>query len=225
MANRQLFASTRGRLASPANARNEAGGLAYAFSPKAALAQLAMTGTLANAFYADTETQLASLLEVARQVEPRDVAQVAIFARRQSYMKDTPAVLVAWLTSSIPHSPSAFSCGSSTMGGCCATSCRSCGAARCHGDRPGECTDTRGPDLSPARCLGDPAPRDGRSPGRIQPGELPRCGAPDRLGDPAPKSKPWRCKRVGLLEGNAAGNPCLENIAKLSTPLVSSGGH
>lgn len=98
MSNRQLFASSRGRLASPANARNEAGGLAYALSPKAALAQLAMTGTLANAFYADAETQLASLLEVARQVEPRYVAQVAIFAPRQGYMKDTPAVLVAWLT-------------------------------------------------------------------------------------------------------------------------------
>ena len=43
MANRQLFASSRGRLASPANARNEAGGLAYAFSPKAALAQQWLT--------------------------------------------------------------------------------------------------------------------------------------------------------------------------------------
>ena len=44
MANKQLFKSRPGRLAPETDARNEAGGKAYALSPKAALAQYVATG-------------------------------------------------------------------------------------------------------------------------------------------------------------------------------------
>ena len=98
MANAQLFASQRGRLPPEADTRNEAGGRAYALSPEEALAQLALTGSLGDAFYADAEIQLVALLDLARQVDPEYVAKTAIFARRRGFMKDTPAVLVALLT-------------------------------------------------------------------------------------------------------------------------------
>jgi len=98
MANRQLFASSRGRLPFAADTRNEAGGLAYALSPKAALAQVAMTGSLGDAFYADAQTQLATLLDLAGQVEPEYLAKTAVLVRTRGYMKDTPALLVAVLT-------------------------------------------------------------------------------------------------------------------------------
>jgi 60 kDa SS-A/Ro ribonucleoprotein len=98
MANKQLFASSRGRLLPAADTVNEAGGSAYALSPKAALAQLVMTGSLGNAFYADAPAQLDAMLDCARQVDPLYVAQTAVFARRHGFMKDTPAVLVAMLT-------------------------------------------------------------------------------------------------------------------------------
>ena len=60
MANKQLFASSRGRLPLGRRHRQRGRGLAYALSPKAALAQLVMTGSLGNAFYADAQTQLAT---------------------------------------------------------------------------------------------------------------------------------------------------------------------
>jgi 60 kDa SS-A/Ro ribonucleoprotein len=103
MANKQLFATARGSLPSTADTRNEAGGLAYALPPKAALAQVAMTGTLGDAFYADAEFQLATLLDLAAHVEPEYLAKAAVFARARGYMKDTPAVLVALLTLRCPE--------------------------------------------------------------------------------------------------------------------------
>ncbi len=52
MANLQLFQTLRGALQPAADARNEAGGAAYALSPKHRLAQLAATGCLNNTFHA-----------------------------------------------------------------------------------------------------------------------------------------------------------------------------
>lgn len=103
MANKQLFASARGALPPATDTRNEAGGLAYALPPKAALAQVVMTGTLGNAFYADAELQLGTLLDLAAQVDPKYLAKTAVFARARGYMKDTPAVLVALLTLRSPE--------------------------------------------------------------------------------------------------------------------------
>lgn len=98
MANKALFGARRGRWIKPADTCNEAGGIAYRFAPKHALAQLAMTGCLNGVYYADAEEQLDAVLDLARQVDPKFVAQVAIYARQVGHMKDMPALLVAHLT-------------------------------------------------------------------------------------------------------------------------------
>jgi 60 kDa SS-A/Ro ribonucleoprotein len=50
MANKALFNSMAGRFIPPATAVNEAGGVAYQLSPKAALAQYAATGCLSTTY-------------------------------------------------------------------------------------------------------------------------------------------------------------------------------
>lgn len=97
MANKQLFKSQPGRLAPETNARNEAGGKAYALAPKAALAQYVATGCLNTTFYADAATQLDTVLDLCAQVESAFVAQAAVYARQRGQMKDMPALLTAWL--------------------------------------------------------------------------------------------------------------------------------
>ena len=52
MANKSLFGSTVGKLLARSNARNREAAPAYAYEPRHKLAQLAMTGTLSNTFYA-----------------------------------------------------------------------------------------------------------------------------------------------------------------------------
>ena len=107
MANKALFATLRG--IKRADGRNQAGGETYTLEGRAALAQLAMTGTLANAYYMDAEAQLAELLDAARQVEPDFLAKAAIYARRNGHMKDTPVVLLAAFASISPeHLSQAF---------------------------------------------------------------------------------------------------------------------
>ncbi|WP_432727699.1 vWA domain-containing protein [Variovorax sp. W6] len=97
MANLQLFQTLRGALQPAADARNEAGGAAYALSPKHRLAQLAATGCLNNTFYAQAEDQLDAVLALAREVDPAFVAKTAVYARRAGHMKDMPALLAATL--------------------------------------------------------------------------------------------------------------------------------
>jgi 60 kDa SS-A/Ro ribonucleoprotein len=79
------------------NTKNEAGGRAYAFSPEHALAQYAVTGTMHNTFYASAEEQLEKLLELAENVSPEFVAKTALYCRTRGFMKDVPALLVAYL--------------------------------------------------------------------------------------------------------------------------------
>ena len=98
MASSTLFAALRGLLPSPATAATEAGGLAYAQSPEAALAVYAATGCLNGTYYASDETQLAQVLALAAQVEPGLVARTAIHARQSGHMKDMPALLLATLS-------------------------------------------------------------------------------------------------------------------------------
>ena len=63
MANKSLFASIT-NLIVRADSVNEAGGPAYKFAPKHALAQMAATGSFGNTFYADAKTQLVELLKL-----------------------------------------------------------------------------------------------------------------------------------------------------------------
>ncbi|MCC6135159.1 MAG: RNA-binding protein [Candidatus Contendobacter sp.] len=102
MANKQLFKTQPGRLPPATDAINEAGGVAYALSPKAALAQYAATGCLNTTYYANADMQLDTVLALCVAVEPAFVAKTAIYARRRGQMKDMPALLTAWLAQ---HSP------------------------------------------------------------------------------------------------------------------------
>lgn len=95
MASKSLF-SFAGK-ARAADTLNEASGKAYAFSPEHALAQYAVTGTLHNTFYASAEDQLDKVLELSDKVSPELLAKTAIYCRERGYMKDVPALLVAYL--------------------------------------------------------------------------------------------------------------------------------
>jgi 60 kDa SS-A/Ro ribonucleoprotein len=98
MANKSLFTSRRGGMVPAADVRNKEGAPAYAMEPRHRLAQIAVTGTLNQTFYADAAEQLDGILEAAMECEPEFVAKTAIYARQRGYMKDTPALLLAWLS-------------------------------------------------------------------------------------------------------------------------------
>jgi 60 kDa SS-A/Ro ribonucleoprotein len=96
MANRNLF-SNAGAAAPAADTRNKAGGRAYALAPKAALAQMAVTGVFNDTFYTDASSQLKTAKALVEQVEPMFLAKLAVYARQKAFMKDMPAYLVATL--------------------------------------------------------------------------------------------------------------------------------
>ncbi len=97
MANKQLFQSRRGKAIKACDTYNQAGGKAYKLSKSEALAQMAVTGTLNNTFYADAETQLETALDLATSADVTMLAKTAIYARREAKMKDMPALLLAVL--------------------------------------------------------------------------------------------------------------------------------
>src|SRR5437868_1307395 len=97
MANKSVFASMVGRLLPRADVWNHEGAPAYSLSPRAALAQLAATGTFNQVFYADPREQLDLVLKLAREVDSAFIAKTAIYAREKGHMKDMPAVLLAIL--------------------------------------------------------------------------------------------------------------------------------
>ena len=102
MANKGLFASAVARLLPRTDTRNRENAPAYAYGPEAKLAQLAVTGTLADNFYGAAETQLSEILDAARACDPVFVAQAALYARSSGAMKDMPALLAAYLTVADP---------------------------------------------------------------------------------------------------------------------------
>ncbi|HMV86573.1 MAG TPA: TROVE domain-containing protein [Blastocatellia bacterium] len=97
MANKKLFKTIAEKMMPKANTVNEAGGRAYKLSPKAALAQYAITGCLNGTFYADAQTQLQKVIELSKQVDAVFIAQLALYARERGHMKDMPALLCAVL--------------------------------------------------------------------------------------------------------------------------------
>ena len=104
MANKDLFQTTRGRMLPKADALNEAGGRAYSFDAKHALAQYASTGCLNNTFYAAAGEQLDKVLGYCAKCEPEFIAKTAVYARQKGYMKDLPALLCAVLAVRSPES-------------------------------------------------------------------------------------------------------------------------
>lgn len=98
MANKNLFASATSTLPR-ADARNEAGGLAYRLTPKHALAQLAATGCFNGVFYTSAEDQLAAFRGLIDQVDDNTyLAKLALYSRQKAFMKDMPAALLLVLS-------------------------------------------------------------------------------------------------------------------------------
>ncbi len=102
MASKTLFQTIVGMLQPKTDAVNEAGGTAYQFSDKHALAQFAATGCLNSTFYASDEQQLQNILQLCQTVEPEFIARTALYARERGYMKDLPALLCAVLSVKSP---------------------------------------------------------------------------------------------------------------------------
>lgn len=96
MANKALFKSKSKEVA-VADTVNHAGGLAYSLSAEEALAQYAATCTMNDTFYVSAEAQLDEVLKLAKSVRPEFLAKVAIYSRKNAYLKDVPALLVAVL--------------------------------------------------------------------------------------------------------------------------------
>ena len=98
MANKTLFSSIKSILPRT-NTVNEAGGRAYAFAPKHALAQMAATGCFNGVFYASAQNQLDEMRKLIDQVDD-DVflAKLAVYARERAFMKDMPAALLVVLS-------------------------------------------------------------------------------------------------------------------------------
>ena len=94
MANKTLFSSTKSELPR-ADSFNEAGGLAYKFAPKHALAQMAATGCFNGVYYAKAQSQLDEMRKLIDQVDDNTfLAQLAVYARERAYMKDMSAALL-----------------------------------------------------------------------------------------------------------------------------------
>ena len=100
MANRNLFGgrSARRRVPAPTAHRNDAGGLAYKFEDKHALAQYVVTGTFANKFYASGREQLDRVKTLVEKIDDSwFLAQLAVYGSREAKMKDTPVFILAAL--------------------------------------------------------------------------------------------------------------------------------
>ncbi|MCA9106429.1 MAG: TROVE domain-containing protein [Planctomycetales bacterium] len=98
MANKSLFSSIKNKFMRT-NTINEAGGRAYQFTSRHALAQMAATGCFNGVYYASAENQLEQLHELIDQVDDSVfLAKLAVYARERAYMKDMPAALLVALS-------------------------------------------------------------------------------------------------------------------------------
>ncbi len=91
----KIFQTSRGRMVPPATTKNRAGGPAYQHSDEHALIQHAGTGTFNGTFYATADQQYEEVFKLCANLDPRFIAQVAVFSRNKGYMKDMPAYLVS----------------------------------------------------------------------------------------------------------------------------------
>jgi len=98
MANKSVFASIVGKLLPRPDVKNHEGAPAYSLTPRHKLAQLAATGTLNRTFYAEAREQLDEIMHLLPEIEPEFMAKTAIYAREKGFMKDMPALLLAYLS-------------------------------------------------------------------------------------------------------------------------------
>ena len=100
MANKNLFGVSKANRAVPTvDTVNNAGGGAYKFEPKAALAQIACTNCFNGTFYASASEnlKLAKDAALALKGNPEFLAKAAVYSRTKGYMKDMPAFLAVVL--------------------------------------------------------------------------------------------------------------------------------
>lgn len=96
--NKNLFNTQAARV--PAvETKNEAGGTAYNMTSKHALAQYVCTSCLNGTFYTSAKSQLDSVKKLLTECEPEFVGKVAVYGHEDSYMKDLPALCMAYLAS------------------------------------------------------------------------------------------------------------------------------
>lgn len=98
MANKSVFATTVGRLLPRTDVRNQEKGPAYAYDARHKLAQLAVTGTFNDGFYAQALEQMGDALAACEGVSPEFLARATLYARRYGHMKDAPAFMLAVLS-------------------------------------------------------------------------------------------------------------------------------
>jgi len=96
--NKKLF-NTQAARVPVAETKNEAGGKAYDMTAKHALAQYVCTSCLNGTFYTSAKAQLDSVKKLLTEVEPEFVGRVALYGHEDSYMKDLPALCMAYLAS------------------------------------------------------------------------------------------------------------------------------
>ena len=99
-------------LLSPQITKNKAGGAAFAFSNKEALAQYAATGFFGSTYYTTATEQLEDVKKLTEGVSDEFLAKCAAYARSQGKLKDMPAYLLAvlaarhtplWFGRAFPH--------------------------------------------------------------------------------------------------------------------------
>jgi 60 kDa SS-A/Ro ribonucleoprotein len=98
MANKSVFAGMTGRLLPRTDAENHEGAPAFAYGARHKLAQLAMTGTFNDGFYAQAQEQMGDAFEACEGVPPEFLAKAAVYARQNGHMKDMPAFMLAVLS-------------------------------------------------------------------------------------------------------------------------------
>jgi len=101
MANKNVFRNSRYVAPTPTDTVNNAGGVAYSLNDKEALAQLILTGVFNGTFYTTAQNQIDNVKALLDKLGPEEttfIAKLAIHARKNGFMKDTPAYLVAWLS-------------------------------------------------------------------------------------------------------------------------------
>lgn len=117
MANKNLFGAAAKAQRSvekhvpKATGKNAAGGSAYLFAPtrdedgnvvatadaRLALAQYCATATLASTYYMDETMHLETVLKLIAEVDDEFLAKAAVWSRREAFLKDMPALLLAAL--------------------------------------------------------------------------------------------------------------------------------
>lgn len=77
--------------------KNEAGGVAYQLDSAQALALYANTGCLSDTFYTSKELQIKTIIDLCEKTDPELVGKIAIYSRKNGFMKEVPALLVTCL--------------------------------------------------------------------------------------------------------------------------------